>query len=266
MGCTLIGRGGAAGLAGCRNSSIPGHASIENKSLARSIAYSRPTLGSARPHEILESGRAHGREAILAELSEHFAPANAVEALLVEQLAVASWRLRRCRIIETRIFHQRVEDLTEDEVESFSERSDALGHAYQDDCSGTKSLASLSHLETKAERAFYRALRELQRLRPAKGSPSKPAVVPKNGPVFPILGGRPRSPVPIDAPAARRPTHQPGLAAYSRPFAFIRGSKRSRACPPRASTAPKPAAPAAWWPAQTRSPPRSAAALSTPGP
>jgi hypothetical protein len=100
-------------------------------------------------------------DAFLAE----YQPAGPTETLLVEQMAMASWRLRRMRSLETGLFSLRMSQLSRDEnVSDIDPRSRAFAY----DVSGSHSIEILSRYETRIERSFYRALHELEHLRAAK--------------------------------------------------------------------------------------------------
>jgi hypothetical protein len=96
-------------------------------------------------------------------LSE-YQPAGPTETLLVEQMAMATWRLRRMRALETGLFQIRMSQLSRDEN---SPGLDPRSRAFAYDTSGSRSIETLSRYETRIERSFYRALHELERLRAA---------------------------------------------------------------------------------------------------
>ena len=96
-------------------------------------------------------------------------PAGPTETLLVEQMAICAWRLRRMRSLETGLFNVRMSQLPRDENDL-----DPCSRAFLYDTSGSRSMEALSRYETRIERAFYRALHELHRLR----TPSPPSDLP----------------------------------------------------------------------------------------
>ena len=108
------------------------------------------------------------QELLDAFLAEH-QPAGPTETLLVEQLAICAWRLRRMRALETGLFNVRMSQLPRDE-----NALDPCSRAFLYDTSGSRSIEALSRYETRIERAFYRALHELHRLR----APSPPSDLP----------------------------------------------------------------------------------------
>ena len=117
------------------------------------------TLGLAT-HQLLapsESRATLARHA--AELRAHFSPATSIEALLVDRLIAASWRLRRARIIEARIYHQRAKKLSAysgNKPHKHDSLADIFRHTHDE-----KSMLRLSLDEVRLERSLYRALKEL---------------------------------------------------------------------------------------------------------
>ena len=113
---------------------------------------------------------------LLRSFQDELAPAGSLETELVDYLTMAAWRLRRFRVFESRYFHQRLADLKD----SLSERrynhpSDGIGFIYSWDCTNEKGFDNLSRHEVRIERAFYRALKEIQRLQAARAGSPPPA-------------------------------------------------------------------------------------------
>src|SRR6185436_12475157 len=80
-------------------------------------------------------------------LRDRFAPVDAFESILVEQIIVAAWRLRRSRILETLVFTQRTAEVERSQQEREEERTDpvnSLGLAFRKECSYSKALETLS--------------------------------------------------------------------------------------------------------------------------
>jgi hypothetical protein len=106
-------------------------------------------------------------------------------------MIVAAWRLRRTRILESKIFAQRaaeVEKNQRDWEEELTDAADRIVTAYRRECSDTNSLENISRQEARIERAFYRAMHELNSLRNPKGkTPPKPIL--QNEPNFPSSAG-----------------------------------------------------------------------------
>ncbi len=108
---------------------------------------------------------------------EHFQPVGPVEATLVQQIVVSAWRLNRLRGMETGLFEIRLIDHQEN-LEEYTAltRHDKHALVFLHDARGCNSFSILGRYETRIERAFYRALHELQRLR--SNAPLPPA--PRN--------------------------------------------------------------------------------------
>ena len=107
---------------------------------------------------------------------DHLQPVGPVETVLVQQIAMASWRLTRLRALETGLFKMRLIDerrsIDRDYVDlSFDER---LACVFYRECQGRDAFSTLARYESRIERAFYRALHELQRLQAARAQPPSP--------------------------------------------------------------------------------------------
>jgi hypothetical protein len=117
---------------------------------------------TAQDAVISDEERPHFEEALAAFQAEH-QPVGPTQALLLEQIVTAAWRLRRLRGMETRLFDLRMQDLAK-YIERERPELDSHGrHAYVflSDARGVNALTTLSRYETRTERAFYRALHEL---------------------------------------------------------------------------------------------------------
>jgi hypothetical protein len=140
---------------------------------------------------LIPSESADDFESHAASFRDRFAPVDSVESFLVDQMIVAAWRLRRTRFLESKIYAQRAFEVDRHQKEREEELTDAADHivtGYRRECSGTNSLENISRQETRIERAFYRALYELNRLRNPKGkTPSEPIL--QNEPNFPPSAG-----------------------------------------------------------------------------
>ncbi|MEX2260514.1 MAG: hypothetical protein WD696_01110 [Bryobacteraceae bacterium] len=103
---------------------------------------------------------------ILEDLRARFQPIDAVENILVNQMAMAYWRQSRYLQIEAGFYSLRTDELPHDFADRYTETSlrCRLGYILDKDAKGPQTLATLSRYETRAERSFYRALHELQRL------------------------------------------------------------------------------------------------------
>jgi len=133
-------------------------------------------------------------------LRAHLQPSGPLQELLVEQMAIAYWKLSRLSRIEAEVFAIRSEDSSifgdldealfshdvadddQDETDQDQEPEpeptpptpdQILGRAYFEDTVGANTLTRLSQYEMRIERSFYRAWRELRRLK--SGAASLPA-------------------------------------------------------------------------------------------
>ncbi len=105
--------------------------------------------------------------AIFDSLEAEHQPTTPTEELLVSQLAMASWRLRRLYHMEAGFICVRLIDLADTIKGKYKELDpgDRQAIVADRDAQGPNTLANLSRLEARIERSFYRALHELQRLR-----------------------------------------------------------------------------------------------------
>ena len=96
-------------------------------------------------------------------------PVGPVQALLVQRIVMAAWRLERLRLIEGGIFQLRAYDDTrqlQTEYKDVPPRT-RLAFLYLRDVRGPNALTLLGRYEARIERSFYRALHELERLQAA---------------------------------------------------------------------------------------------------
>jgi hypothetical protein len=92
-------------------------------------------------------------------------PVGLIEALLVEDMVTARWRMNRARKMEPGFFAYRQADL-KSRMEYFA-ALDAQAHLafiMCDDAQNSDTLGKISRYEARFERTFYKALKELQRL------------------------------------------------------------------------------------------------------
>jgi len=98
-------------------------------------------------------------DALLAAYTERFQPADQVELDLVESMAVSRWRLRRIATIESGILEEGIEKAIE---------FDHVRHLPYAFTTRSESLARLTRYENSLNRAFDRALKQLQLLQRAR--------------------------------------------------------------------------------------------------
>ena len=102
-------------------------------------------------------------ESLLDSFDAEHRPSTPTEEALVRQMAMAQWRLRRLYHIEAGLFAVGLRDLKH--RFKTPQLADNLAIVVNDDCLNSNALVNLSRYEARLERAFYRALQELQRLR-----------------------------------------------------------------------------------------------------
>ena len=110
-------------------------------------------------------------------------PVGPVQSLLVQQIVMAAWRLGRLRLIEGGLFQLRsIDDAKniERDYQNLPART-RLAYLFLRDVRGPNALTILGRYESRVERIFYRALKELQRLQAVGPSaPVAPAPASEN--------------------------------------------------------------------------------------
>jgi len=106
-------------------------------------------------------------ESLLDSFESEHNPTTPTEEALVRQMAMAQWRLRRLYHVETAFLRLRLDDTAEDIEEEYESVDDAARLAYvvHRDPGPSSTREDFSRIEGRLERSFYKALRELQRLR-----------------------------------------------------------------------------------------------------
>jgi len=132
----------------------------------RKVASNALRHGLAAETATLPGENEHHFKQFCAELRAEHQPAGPTEEILLQQLATAAWRLRRCRGLETGFFEMRLADLGGTMRGKYGDLSPHNRHAFvfRRDTAETNVLNNVSRYEARAERSFYRALHELQRL------------------------------------------------------------------------------------------------------
>jgi hypothetical protein len=172
-----------------------------------------------------------------ADFYDHLQPHGPVEAHLVQEVATAAWRLRRIHILETGVFDLRFVDLEKSMEEDYEDLTPHIRTAivYRDDTSGPNTLDNLSRYQARAERSFYKALHELERLQSLRPATTAP---PPSSEPRPLRLGSSSSPSPQPPepqPLAARPDFcqtdpiAPLPAHESEPRAVASGSSPSSA-------------------------------------
>src|SRR5215472_19145386 len=104
-------------------------------------------------------------QALLEDLEQTFQPANRNEVNLVRQMAMAAWRLDRAYHVEAAFFQFELKDDAgiRDQYHPGLDLHGKLAYMIQDESNGRK-LANQVRYEAHLERAYERALRNLERL------------------------------------------------------------------------------------------------------
>lgn len=144
----------AANRANALKSTGPRTPAGKARSARNSFAAALVTKELLSPYETRDTLDHHA-----AQLREHYAPSTPVEALLVDRLIAASWRLRRIRIQETRAYHQ-CANTTEIAMPKGAITSRPIVEVVAQSIE-ERVVDRLSIHEGRIERSFYRALREL---------------------------------------------------------------------------------------------------------
>ena len=152
---------------------------------------------------------------------DHLQPVGPLETQLVEQIAMASWRLSRLRALETGLFTLRLIDEEKwiDEHYTGLTTQDRLAYVFQDDCGRRDAFTNLARYETRVERAFYRALHELQRLQAARAEipcQTNPISAVPHSPIHQITNS-PNFPCPS---IANSPDHQISKFRRTKPISI----------------------------------------------
>ncbi|HJT87424.1 MAG TPA: hypothetical protein VJ732_06195 [Bryobacteraceae bacterium] len=119
-------------------------------------------------------------EALTADYHRQFQPAAPLEVFLVDALVHADWQLRRLRRVEAQLWQHRIEE-TQRLGFHLSENT-PLGQIYQ---SSADFFTRLQRRIDAAERSYYRALKELQKLQAAAGPLPEEAGEPEAAPEAP---------------------------------------------------------------------------------
>ena len=123
---------------------------------------------------------------LLQDFRARFQPADPVEDGIVARLAAEEWRLRRFPAMEVEVFHTRFREIARvDRIRKRQEESnkkrgiepypgesvhdeqsdcDLLGRAFVLDAGGSNAFTKLARYESRADHAFDRFLRQLQKL------------------------------------------------------------------------------------------------------
>jgi len=122
------------------------------------IAFAQMRHGLLSKHVVIENESRELFDIVLEQHIEYFKPRNDVERGMVEDIACAYWRLRRAVAIETSLFNSGVRRQEPvDELER-------LQLAFTGLCDTSK-FNVLNRYESRLQRTYQRAIRNLQTLR-----------------------------------------------------------------------------------------------------
>src|SRR6476660_5171088 len=123
--------------------------------------------GLTAKHAVLDNENEQEFQEMLEAFEAGHQPVGPTENLLVQQMVMAAWRLKRLRAVETGLFNIRMFDLSERIKNDYTGMppTERQAFVFLDDSRSAGAIESLSRYETRIERSFYRALHELQRLR-----------------------------------------------------------------------------------------------------
>ena len=175
---------------------------------------------------------------------EQLQPDGPLETALVHQIVMAQWQLTRLRGIETGLFELGLFHLQDHHKELFDDynQPQKLAHVFR---SNADTLATFGRYQARAERSFYRALHELQRLQAGRQLPDPPPPVEINLTKQTQSASEPASnplpenelaaaPAPQTSPVAPPPGRHQALVCTPPSAAVARGADSPRPCLPGA--------------------------------
>ena len=115
-------------------------------------------------HQIMFDEKPEDLAELAAEYHEHHSPANSDERFLVDTLVHNEWRLRRTRRVEAELWQTAYNAFLVKNIETTI--TCTSGDAFATDSS---TFERLQRVVNSLERAWHRALKELQRLQVARG-------------------------------------------------------------------------------------------------
>jgi hypothetical protein len=171
-------------------------------------------------------------QSVLDQHLDRFAPLDAVEETMIEEMVAANWRMRRAWSIETKLLTDGIATQTGPD-----NRSRITG-AFQN-LADSPALSLLQRYETRLHMMYQRAFHNLLLLRDMVPPPAAPANTDPNPPVTPQPSGiapthtTPNSPAPApDIPAPLKPAAQtpttPAIPNEPNPISEHRNEARNR--------------------------------------
>jgi hypothetical protein len=118
------------------------------------------THGLTADTVILKTEPSENYEVLLGEHLDRFDPADGVEYGMIEEMAAASWRMRRAWAIETRIFDNQISP-----EPSIPDDLDKMAKAFAGPDGGPPNLALLHRYETRLHLMYQRSMHNMLLLR-----------------------------------------------------------------------------------------------------
>lgn len=92
-----------------------------------------------------------------AAFEQDYQPSTTTEQQTLHNLVAARWRFERAQKLESQFFNDKIDD--------YDSPHDAVALIFHDDSQSSNTLAKISRYETRFERTFYKAVKELQGIR-----------------------------------------------------------------------------------------------------
>jgi hypothetical protein len=183
-------------------------------------------------HLILEEENSAAYESLRADLIDHYQPQNPPEALLVDQFAQSAWRLLRARRLETATFSKKfinVELWMQQHPSADATLTDPDEQRALTFHSRASEFDNIRRHEAAIERAYYRAYRELEKIRKErlKTTPATESVETGNSEIGSVLQPAPDSLLCPSIPVNTRPENLP-VAPQSAPHFLVRAIRSLR--------------------------------------
>ena len=130
--------------------------------------------------QVIPGENAADLEELTADYYDQFPPSSATERFLVDTLIASEWRLRRLRTAEAQLWQHELKDAS-DSIRGLQQEC-PLGHVFD---RSTDNFTRMHNYLQSAERSYFRALKELNRLQAGAARPSPSAPDPEAAPPEP---------------------------------------------------------------------------------
>jgi hypothetical protein len=155
-------------------------------------------------HQVMFDEKAEDLAELAGEYHDHHNPTDANERFLVDTLVHNEWRLRRTRRIEADLWYRAYNTFVVKNIDVTLKCTS--GDAFATDSS---MFERLQRIVNSCERAYHRALKELQRLQAGKVGQALP---PANLDAAPSTPAPPQTPAPAEPPASQPQQSAPSSA------------------------------------------------------